>query len=267
MKFLIFFLSISFIQSVSIAQFHYSSKNKKAIKLFEKGQKVPNESLDPITRLPNYKLGISYFNQALKKDPLFWEAHVFAGEYCEIIQDYPAAIAHYEAAIQINPKHSQTGSTYFYTANLHQAMGNYEKGLRFAEQFIQYKNTNPELLKKAYTIRENCLFANDALQHPTEFKPINVGPGINTADPEYYPTITVDGKTILFTRRIKDDNAQNQQKLQEDFFVSHYTNKWEQAQPMPKNINTPLNEGAPSIAADGRSLIFVACSDQSGNKN
>jgi outer membrane protein OmpA-like peptidoglycan-associated protein/tetratricopeptide (TPR) repeat protein len=267
MKFLIFFLSIFFIHSVSIAQFHYSSKNKKAIKLFEKGQKAPNESLDPITRLPNYKLGLSYFNKALKKDPLFWEAHVFSGEYCEIMQDYPAAIAHYEAAIQINSQHSQTGSTYFYTANLHQALGNYEKGLRFAEQFIQHKNTNPELLKKAYTIRENCLFASDAMQHPTVFKPINVGPGINTTDPEYYPTITVDGKTILFTRRIKDDKAQNQQKLQEDFFISHYTNKWEQAQPMPKNINTPLNEGAPSIAADGRSLIFVACSDQSGNNN
>lgn len=34
---------------------------------------------------------------------------------------------------------------------------------------------------------------------------------------------------------------------------------------MPANINTTLNEGAPTISADGRSLIFVACSDQSDN--
>lgn len=273
MKYLIFFLSIFFIHSMSIAQYHYSTKNKKAIKFFEKGQKAPNESLDPVSHSPNYKLGLSYFNQALKKDPLFWEAHVFAGEYCEMLQDYPSAIAHYEAAIQINPLHSQTGSTYFYTANLYQALGNYEKGLQLAEQFINYKKIAPgsipnnELVKKAYSIRENCLFAIEAMQHPLTFNPINVGPGINSADPEYYPTITVDGKTMLFTRRIKDENAQNQRKLQEDFFVSHFDKTWNKAQPMPKNINTNLNEGAPSIAADGRSLIFVACSDQSGNNN
>lgn len=273
MKYLIFFLSIFFIHSMSIAQYHYSTKNKKAIKFFEKGQKAPNESLDPISHTPNYKLGLSYFNQALKKDPLFWEAHVFAGEYCEMLQDYPSAIAHYEAAIQINPLHSQTGSTYFYTANLYQALGNYEKGLQLAEQFINYKKIAPgsipnnDLVKKAYSIRENCLFAIEAMQHPLTFNPINVGQGINTADPEYYPTITVDGKTMLFTRRIKDENAQNQRKLQEDFFVSHFDKAWNKALPMPKNINTNLNEGAPSIAADGRSLIFVACSDQSGNNN
>jgi outer membrane protein OmpA-like peptidoglycan-associated protein len=36
---------------------------------------------------------------------------------------------------------------------------------------------------------------------------------------------------------------------------------------MPENINTVLNEGAPTIAADGRSLIFVACADQTGANN
>ncbi|MBP6090620.1 MAG: PD40 domain-containing protein [Crocinitomicaceae bacterium] len=273
MKFLILFLSIFFIHSMSIAQFHYSTKNKKAIKLFEKGQKAPNESLDPVTHIPNYKLGLNYFNQALKKDPRFWEAHVFAGEYCEMLLDYPSAIAHYEAAIQINPQHSKTGSTYFYAANLYQALGNYEKGLQFSDQFINYKKIAPssipnnELVKKAYFIRENCLFALDAIQHPMSFNPKNVGEGINTIDPEYFPTITVDGKTLLFTRRIKDENAQNLRKLQEDFFVSYFEKTWNKAQPMPKNINTNLNEGAPSIAADGRSLIFVACSDQSGTNN
>ena len=53
-------------------------------------------------------------------------------------------------------------------------------------------------------MRANCEFAQKALESPLDFNPINIGPGINTADPEYFPTITVDGKTILFTRRIED---------------------------------------------------------------
>ena len=41
-------------------------------------------------------------------------------------------------------------------------------------------------------------------------------------------------------------------------------NMWGQAVPMPTNVNTVHNEGAPTIAADGRSLIFVACADATG---
>ena len=33
---------------------------------------------------------------------------------------------------------------------------------------------------------------------------------------------------------------------------------------MPKNVNTPYNEGAPTISPDGKKLIFVACTDESG---
>ena len=33
---------------------------------------------------------------------------------------------------------------------------------------------------------------------------------------------------------------------------------------MPSNVYTERNEGAPTISADGRSLVFVPCSDESG---
>ena len=39
---------------------------------------------------------------------------------------------------------------------------------------------------------------------------------------------------------------------------------WSPPIPMPRNINTSNNEGAPTLSADGRSLVFVACSDQTG---
>lgn len=267
MKFTVFLFSLLFIVSCSTAQEKYSTTNKKAIKLFEDGQKAPNLTIDPTNNMPNYRAGIDYMNKALEKDPNFWEAHMFAGEYCEILGDYKNAIAHYEAALRINPNHSATGSTYFYLANLQQAIGDYEKSIQNIDIFVRNRNANPDLVKQAYGIRENCEFAIKALKNPRSFNPINVGPGINTADPEYFPTITVDGKTILFTRRI--DDPRSPVKEQEDFYVSQLNdrNMWGTAVPMPPNINTVLNEGAPTIAADGRSLIFVACSDQSGDNN
>ena len=250
------------------AQQRYSTSNKKAIKLFEEGHKIPGTSADPATGLPNYRKGIEYMDKALEKDPNFWEAHMVAGEFAEIVGDYPLAISHYESALRINPNHSATGSTYFYLANLQQAIGDYEKSIRNVDLFVRNRNANPDLVRQAETIRVNCEFAMNAMKNPRSFNPVNVGPGINTADPEYFPTITVDGKTILFTRRIKDERVPNF-KQQEDFYVSQLNdrNMWGTAVAMPPNVNTLLNEGAPTIAADGRSLIFVACSDQSGDNN
>jgi outer membrane protein OmpA-like peptidoglycan-associated protein len=52
---------------------------------------------------------------------------------------------------------------------------------------------------------------------------------------------------------------------QEDFFVSTtLEGYWGTGDPMPKNINTAYNEGAPTFAPDGRTLIFVGCISERG---
>ena len=262
MRFFLILLSSLFFVSCSTAQY-YSSKNKKAIKLFEQGRQAPGQTLDPVTHLPNYKEGIHLMNQALDKDPNFWEAHMVVGEFHEMLGDYMPAIEHYKKALAINPNHSPTGSTHFYLANLQHAVGLYEDAIRNAELYEQNRNANPEFIRKVRQIRESCIFAQDAMKHPQSFDPINIGPGINTQYPEYFPTITVDGKTILFTRLIPDGRVLGPRKEQEDFYVSKLgdNNIWGKAVAMPENINSVLNEGAPTIAPDGRSLVFVACAD------
>ncbi|TXI84308.1 MAG: hypothetical protein E6Q38_02145, partial [Crocinitomicaceae bacterium] len=252
-------LTLVFISSCSTAQTGYSTSDKKAIKLFEEGQQAPNK-IDPATNRPDYRSGIELMDKAIAKDPKFWEAHMLAGEFSEIIGDYATAIGHYEAALGINPNHSPTGSTYFYLANLQQAMGDYDNAIKNIDIYVRNRNANPDLVRQAYTIRESCTFALESIRNPQKFNPINIGPGINTKDPEYFPTITVDGKMLLFTRRIDDDRSPYKQ--QEDFYVSLLEkNIWGKAVPMPININSVMNEGAPTISADGRSLIFVACAD------
>ncbi len=266
MRSTLFLLSFLIFASCGNAQTYYSTKNKKAIKLFELGKNAPNQGIDPKTKGPDFRTGIDYMNKALEKDPQFWEAHMFAGEFSELIFDYQGAIDHYKKALAINPNHSGTGSTYFYLANLQHAVGDYDAAIQNIDIFVKNRNANPELLKEATTIRANAVFARSAIKNPLNFNPINIGPGINTADPEYFPTITVDGKTILFTRRIEDGRVAESFKEQEDFFVSQLSDKniWGLAVPMPDNVNTVNNEGAPTIGADGRTLVFVACPDVTG---
>ena len=264
-KFLLVFFSLVFLNFSFYSQFRYSTKSKKAIKLLEAAQKAPGQTLDPKTRGPNYREGLLLLEQALKKDPQFWEAHILSAQFNENLNNYKQAIFHYESALRINPEHSRYGSTHYYLSALYLAEAEYEKALKYVDVFMKNPNASEEFLRNAKEIKQNASFAINALKNPKNFNPINAGNGINTADPEYYPTITVDGKTLLFTRSIADNRVKGYQE-QEDFFVSNLdkTNNWQNAIPMASNVNTINNEGAPTISADGKSLIFVACSDETG---
>ncbi len=268
MKYIILSLSLLLIVSCGTAQpgMKYSTKSKKAIKLFEAGKEAPRKAIDPTTNGPDYTTGLKLMNQAVSKDPNFLEAHLFAGEFAEYIGKYDEGIVHYKRALEINPEHSYSSSTNFYLANLQQATGDYAGAIKNLDIMLRNKRANEELAFKAVDMRASCEFAQKSLANPLDFNPINIGPGINTADPEYFPTITVDGKTILFTRRIEDGRVPGNFKEQEDFFVSNLgaNNIWEKAVPMPDNVNTVNNEGAPTLGADGRSLVFVACPDATG---
>lgn len=246
------------------SQFPYSSKDKKAVKLFEKAQKAPRESIDPETQGPNFKEGIILAEKSIEEDPTFWEAHLLAAELNERILKYKEAITHYEAALSINPNHSMSGNTYYYVAALQLALGRYDDALKNIQTFLHYRDANENYLNDAQKIQESAIFAKNAIKNPKPFEPKNIGPGINTELPEYFPTLTVDGKTMLFTRRMIDSRVKHYGE-QEDFYVSlNSNNSWTNAVPMPPNVNTLNNEGAPTIAADGKTLIFVGCSDESG---
>ncbi|MCH2223843.1 MAG: OmpA family protein [Crocinitomicaceae bacterium] len=266
MRYLLFSLSLVLFASCAVSQGKYSTKNKKAIKYYTAGLQAPNQSIDHTTHLPNFKAGLELMSKALEKDPNFWEAHLVSGEFRESLHQYDKAIEHYEAAIRINPNHSPSGATFFFLSTLQQAVGDYSEAIKNIDIFLNNRRANPQLIATANELRANCVFAQDALNNPLDFNPINIGPGINTNNPEYFPTITVDGKTILFTRLINDPRVDEKIKKQEDFYVSELSDKniWQQSIPMPNNVNTVNNEGAPTISADGRSLVFVACPDITG---
>lgn len=264
LKFNLSFSLVLLVVSCAQSQFPYSSKDKKAVKLFEKAQKAPRESVDPETQGPNFKEGIAIVEKAIEQDPNFWEAHLLAAEFYERTLKYPQAIVHYEAALKLNPNSVATVNSYFYVSALQLALGRHDDALKNIELFIRNPNASESLLNDAHKIRESSVFAKNALKNPKPFDPQNVGPGINSSLPEYFPTLTVDGKTMLFTRRIPDSRVRHFGE-QEDFYVSGLNqNEWGQSVSMPPNVNTLNNEGAPSIAADGKTLIFVACSDESG---
>ncbi|MDA7803647.1 OmpA family protein [Crocinitomix sp.] len=236
----------------------WGTKNKKAIKYVEQAMEAGNQ-INMMTGLPDYGAAIPYFNRAISKDPNFIDAYIIKADYAARIGENDMAIEAYLKAIAINPEASSTGYIYYDLAVLEWNNGNYADALTHGKKFITYPSANPESVEEAKWLISNCEFAVEAIKTPVPFNPINIGAGVNSEDPEYFPTLTVDQKQLLYTRRVTNSNGYQQ----EDFFVSNDINGyWSTGTPMPPNINTYNNEGAPTFAPDGRTLIFVGCIDQ-----
>ncbi|MCE7954122.1 MAG: hypothetical protein DYH00_00480 [Bacteroidetes bacterium CHB6] len=229
----------------------YTSTSSRAIKSLESAMKYYDSR-------QNIK-AISEAENATKIDPNFIEAWMLLGDLQADNNNLPAAIDAYKKAIAINPGFFP--NTYFALANYELELGQYENALEHLNAFVKLPNAQPEKKEAAGLMITSCNFALDALKHPVPFAPENLGDGINSEYDEYFPSITVDSKQMLFTRKIKSDRFE----WQEDFYISNSENgKWQKAKNVGTPVNTELNEGAPSFSADGQLIFFTACDRPEG---
>ena len=227
----------------------YGTTNKKAIKNYEEGKSYYDIRKNDLAELS--------LLLAIKNDPNFAEAELLLA-YVYTENNAPEkAIEHYQKSININPNlfpeaHASLGL-------LQIDMGKYTDAKKNLENYLTY--TNSPLMMKPYAIKalKDCEFAINALKNPVLFEPINLGKGVNTELPEYFPALSADNKYLLFTRRLIDKSTYS--GFNEDFFISKFDgHNWMDAQPL-KGINSLNNEGAPTISPNGQFLIFTSCED------
>ncbi|MFN5324776.1 MAG: OmpA family protein, partial [Bacteroidota bacterium] len=110
---------------------------------------------------------------------------------------------------------------------------------------------------------ECCKFAINAISKPVSFQPENLGESINSRYDEYFPSLTVDDQSIIFTRNRPD--VEGSTRFHEDFYISRWSgNSWELARNAGGSLNTGGNEGVPCYSSDGKVLFFAACQRSDG---
>lgn len=229
----------------------YTSTNKKAIKHFEEGKKCYELRQDADAE--------KYLLKAIVEDKTFVEPHV-ALAYLYMEQNKKnEGIQHFKTALEINAKYFPR--CYYDLALALLMTGQYEEAQKNLEAFIALDRVNPTTKDQAKEYLKTAKYGAEAVKHPKPFKPVNLGAGVNSPDYEYFPSITADGKTLIFTRNYR----KNGQDAQEDFYVSQKVNDvWQTATPI-NEINSPGNEGAPSISADGQYMFYASCMNMYGN--
>jgi len=245
-----------FIQLLVLAQSNlppgtYTSTNKKAIKKLEEGKKNFEIKKDEDAEKD--------FLKAIAIDSNFVEPHMALGYLYADHQQFVKATFHFKKATEINPNFFP--NNFFDLGGMCLMLGNYKEAKDAYEHFLAFPRANPNLKEQAEKFLKNAKFGEEAIKNPQPFNPTNVGPGINSNFYEYFPSITADGNTFLFTRNLRFEGKEGSQ---EDFYVSEKINKqWQPALPL-KSINSMSNEGAPSLSADGQFMFFVLCPDITG---
>ncbi len=139
--------------------------------------------------------------------------------------------------------------------------GNYPDALQSFNR-LQGSRLTPGLQNRLNRMKSSCEFAIEAMKMPVRFKPEDPGENINTANDEYWPNLTIDGRTLIFTRLLPVQG--NPVMKQEDFYSSVWDSAgWGPALPLT-GLNTPMNEGAQSVSADGKLLFFTLCNHPGG---
>lgn len=255
MKHLFFLITFIFLFSckAQLPPGVYTSTNKKAIACFENAIKFFDARQDDKAKLELAK--------AIEKDSTFIEPHLLLAQMMVETNQIQSAIDHYKRTLWINPKFDK--KTYLLLAHCEYTLGKYEDAKTNFQTFLKFQNINPDFADEAKIELDNCIFAIDAMKNPKSFQPINMGDGVNSPLDEYFPSITADDQTFLFTR----NNRTEKIATQEDFMVSKKVNNvWQTAVLVPgTGINTPGNEGAPSLSADGQVLFFTVCQDIYGS--
>ncbi len=209
-----------------------------------------------------YSVAIKMINDALKIDPKFVDAYLsVAGIYADI-KNYDESVNHFEKAFSLDSIYTKT---YLLPYSISLAgTGKFDKALNAVNTFLAIPKLNDRSIK-AGGFRKKCYeFAIDYDKKSRSigtknyvFKPQNLGENINSKDLEYYPSLTIDGKKIVFTRRVNSSGG----KGKEEFFESDLANgKWTQAKKLEGNISTGENNGgAENISQDGQWIVFAGC--------
>lgn len=251
MKQLLILFSI-LISAYSFSQNEISTKSKKAIKLFKEAENFYHSRQD--------KEAINKLNDAIKIDNKFIEAYLLKANIYHDNRNYLNEIDEYEKISLIDSLYSY--KIYYFLGIAYLQIGKYENAFNSLKKVNNFKNIKSSTVEDVAKLIERADFGFNNVKNPKPFNPINLGQNINSKYNEYWPTLTVDEQTLVFTRLIPSQQGKvvNQLGMHEDFFYSQKKDDvFQPAQNMGNPLNTDNNEGAMSVSADGKIFFYTVC--------
>jgi outer membrane protein OmpA-like peptidoglycan-associated protein len=234
-----------------------SSTNKKALKNYEQAQLKFDQKKD--------NEAIQLLNKSIEADPNFIEAYVFLNEVLMVNRQFEKAIEAGEKAIRVNTDYFPV--LHYNMGLAHFDLGKYTEAIRYLDYFVSYPRLSEATKKQGRMLLESARFAEHAIKNPVEFKPRNLGKNVNSELNEYLPSLTADEEKLVFTVLVPTNPSKpdDMRYMFEDFFISEWkNNEWQPRYNPGPPLNSPGNDGAQCVSADGQVIFFTACEEANG---
>ncbi|MDQ3015440.1 MAG: OmpA family protein [Bacteroidota bacterium] len=231
--------------------FSYAQGDYVAPKIPEKAQKELTEAISQAS-VGNVASSVNEIESLIEKYPTWIQPrHQLSQLYFEMGKRQDAILV-MEGAIAIDTN-SQIQQLYS-LARMYEGEGNYSKAestyksvMRLGKGMNQAKLSEENLSKLA---TKKKLYQNHY-----EINVTAITDGINSASNEVLGRWTLDGRSLIFTRMVSD---------QEDLYIANFDTIGNLLSVDPFSFNTSLNEGGHAISPDGKYLIFTSCNRNDG---
>ncbi|MEQ1586515.1 MAG: OmpA family protein [Cyclobacteriaceae bacterium] len=225
-----------------------STKNKKAIELYVQA--------DNYRVRGQFNEAISLLKEAITKDKKFEEAYYRLAITYTGMENQVQAAETFEQGLVLVPEGARKKSYLYELADIHLKQGNYAKTQNFCKQFLQLEKTDKRRIDKVtlWNVQATYSIANEGVLVDFKIEPLSEI--VNQYPMQYFPVVTGDDSQLIFTARFGGSRNDN-----EDIVVSAKApdGRWVAPVSISNNINTIQREGACTISADGRHLIFTVC--------
>lgn len=205
---------------------------------------------NPNNALLNYKIGVGYLYSPFK-----WKATPFL-----------------EKALQLNPNvnpHIQyyLGRAYHLSMQWDKAITAYNAQLKF---YGADPKSNASRITDINKKLQECSYGKNYEKNPIRVFIDNVGPEVNSSDPDYGPVISADESVMFLTSRRSNSTGgvqdPNDGKYMEDIYISkNIGGKWTIALNAGKPINTEVHDATVGLSADGQTLLIYLDDNGDGN--
>ncbi|MBL4586456.1 MAG: PD40 domain-containing protein, partial [Flavobacteriales bacterium] len=158
------------------------------------------------------------------------------------------------------------------TALAYRMLEQQEKSIAFLDKYLANEKLVKFDIEKANELKGKCKATLQMMANPVNVTMSSAGPGINTDENhEYHPSVTADGRVMVFTSRRKDTEGgkrwDGDDDFYEDIYISYWSDSiggWADAVPIPGKINGHGHDASLSISPDGRQL-FIFKNTNSGD--
>jgi outer membrane protein OmpA-like peptidoglycan-associated protein/YHS domain-containing protein len=240
-------ISFSFLLISSSYGQQLSTQNKKAIKLYQQA--------DIAIHARDFDAGSKLLKEAIEKDTSFIEAYARLGSLYKSIGDHENAKPYIFKLVRMKPNAKEFVMFYQAAGEYYLKEGDYDNAQKYYQMVVSLNPDKKMLLEDAKRNVEQCSIAIEIKKHPVSFKPVPLSDTINKFYLNAYPVLTADQNTLIYYKT--DGSGAN---YTGDIMVTNRVNgKWSIPASISTKINTPLDEGTPTMSADGKILVFTAC--------